>query len=85
MDHDFYMFTPLEHQMLRQLTPKVAKKKAWRVYGEKTNDSTGITRRYYRCMMCEHARYCLVYSYATFAETKCIQAHAPSCQNLRHP
>jgi len=81
MDHDLYMFTSLEHNMLRQMT----KKKTWRVYGEKTNEKTGITRRYYRCTECRQARACIMHADGTHVETKCIAPHAPSCQNHHHP
>ena len=80
MDHDLYMFTPTEHQMLRQM-----KKRTWRVYGEKTNEKTRTTRRYYRCTQCEQARFCVMHRAGTYIHTKCIEPHTSTCINHHHP
>jgi hypothetical protein len=76
------MFTPLEHAILRDVCVKPKpKNKVWRVYGDKTNYKTGITRRYYMCTECREARYVAIHKSGELVDTKDIHAHAFNCSH----
>jgi hypothetical protein len=85
MDHDLYMFTVEEHQLLRNLHKPKESRKSWRVYGEKTNAKTRVTRRYFKCTMCREARHVTMRdAEGNLIRTVQLHAHASNCRN-HHP
>ena len=71
----------MEHAALRRRVR--ARKKAWRVYGEKVNKNKGITRRYYMCTACGKARRVVVSDRHGEQETDDIHTHDVNCPSHR--
>jgi len=71
--------------MLRDMESINKTRRGWRVYGEKTNTKTGITRRYYKCTLCHYARHVVMHSSGTYTCTKYLHPHATSCSAIHHP
>lgn len=54
-------------------------KLSWRVFGDKTNQKTGVNRRYYLCMCCKKARRVVVSRKGYLVENKTYITHEPNC------